>query len=90
MLSALGYVFLLIFAAIPMASLVFIFGGVAPKEMLKAMVVVVCTAIMLGVVGVFVSAWLGRTTRATVISYLLVGMIWAHNAVTTYSPATMP
>ncbi|MBN1639845.1 MAG: ABC transporter permease [Anaerolineae bacterium] len=72
LISSLSYVFLLVFAAVPMASLVFIFGGVAPKEMLKALVLVVCVAVMLGVVGVFASVWLGRTTRATVASYMFV------------------
>ena len=72
LIASLGYVFLLIFAAVPMASVVFIFGGVAPKELLKALVIVTCVAVMLGVVGVFASVWLGRTTRATVASYLFV------------------
>jgi len=72
LVASLGYVFLLIFAAVPMASVVFIFGGVAPRELLKALAVVTCVAVMLGVVGVFFSAWLGRTTRATVASYLFV------------------
>ncbi len=72
LVASLGYVFLLIFAAIPMASVVFIFGGVAPKELLKALIIVTSVAVMLGVVGVFASAWLARTTRATVASYLFV------------------
>jgi ABC-2 type transport system permease protein len=72
LVASLGYVFLLIFAAIPMASVVFIFGGVALRELLKALIIVTCVAVTLGVVGVFASAWLGRTTRATVASYLFV------------------
>lgn len=72
LVSALSYVFLLIFAAIPMASLIFIFGGVAPRDMVKALVVLVTVAVFLGVLGMFSSAWLKRTPRATVISYLVV------------------
>jgi ABC-2 type transport system permease protein len=72
LIASLGYVFLLILAAVPMASVVFVFGGVAPKELLKALIIVICLAVTLGVVGVFASAWLGRTTRATVASYLFV------------------
>lgn len=72
LISALSYVFLLVFAAVPMASLIFIFGGVALVDMLKALVVLVVTAVTLGVAGVFMSAWLGRTVRATVLSYLVV------------------
>lgn len=72
LISALGYIFLLIFAAIPMASLVFIFGGVAPRDMIKALAILVAVAVTLGVVGIFFSAWLKRTTRAMVASYLFV------------------
>jgi ABC-2 type transport system permease protein len=72
LVSALSYVFLLIFAAIPMASLIFIFGGVTLRDMIKALIVLVVVAVTLGIIGLFMSAWLGRTSRATVISYLVV------------------
>jgi ABC-2 type transport system permease protein len=69
LVSALGYVFLLVLAAVPMASLVFIYGGVSPVEMLKALVILAATAITLSVSGIFASACLRNTARATVISY---------------------
>ncbi|HID77415.1 MAG TPA: hypothetical protein EYP56_15650 [Planctomycetaceae bacterium] len=72
LVAALSYVFLLIFAAVPMASLVFIFGGVSPLDMLKALVILLAVTVTLGVVGIFMSVWLGRTPRATVLSYLVV------------------
>ncbi|MGD8624909.1 MAG: ABC transporter permease subunit [Anaerolineae bacterium] len=72
LISALSYVFLLLFAAVPMASVVFMFGGVAPRDMLKALVVLSALAVTLGMVGLFFSAWLKRTVRATVLSYLFV------------------
>lgn len=72
LVSALSYVFLLIFAAIPMASLIFIFGGVTLREMLKGLVVLFVLSITLGTIGLFMSVWLGRTMRATVASYLVV------------------
>jgi len=72
LISALSYIFLLIFAAIPMASLVFIYGGVSPRDMVKALIVLFCTAVMLGTVGIFTSTWLKRTGRASVVSYLIV------------------
>lgn len=72
LVSALSYVLLLIFAAVPIASLVFIFGGVAPREMLNALLVLIAVSITLGVIGIFMSAWLGRTGRATIASYLVV------------------
>ena|GEM_PF-325841 len=72
LISALSYVFLLIFAAIPLASLVFLFGGVAPLTMLKALFILVVVAVTLGIYGLFLSALLGRTGRATVISFVSV------------------
>jgi hypothetical protein len=72
LISALSYVFLLLFAAVPMASVVFMFGGVAPRDMLKAFVVLSTLAVTLGMAGLFFSTWLKRTVRATVLSYLFV------------------
>jgi ABC-2 type transport system permease protein len=72
LVSSLSYIFLLIFAAIPMASLIFIFGGVAPRDMVKALLVIIAIAITFGVFGLFMSTWLKRTGRATVLSYLVV------------------
>ena len=72
LISAMSYVFLLLFAAIPLASIVFIFGGVAPSEMLKALMVLGVVAITLGILGLFMSALFGRTGWATVASYITV------------------
>ncbi len=84
LLSALSYVFLIIFAAVPLASIVFLFGGVNLMQLLKGLLVLVVAAVTLGVYGLFLSAWLGRTGRATVVGFIsvmvlivgpLVGMI---------------
>ena len=72
LISALGYVFLLILAGVPMSSLVFTFGGVTITDMVKVLIFLTATAVTLGVIGVTLSAWLGRTVRATVFSYLIV------------------
>jgi ABC-2 type transport system permease protein len=76
LVSALSYVFLLIFAAIPMASLIFIFGGVTLRDMFKALIILVAIAITLGMIGMFMSTWLGRTARATVVSYAFVAALY--------------
>lgn len=72
LVSALSYVFLLIFAAIPLASLVFIFGGVTLRDMFKSLLVIVATAVLFGVVGLFTSTLFGRTGRSTAITYVIV------------------
>ena len=76
LISALSYVLLLLVAAIPLASLVFIFGGVTPMQLLRSFLVLTMVAILLGTVGIFMSAWLGRSGRATVVSYLFVLLIF--------------
>lgn len=77
LLSALGYVFLLIFASIPIASLIFLFGGISLKGIIKSLVVLVIVALTIGVIGLFMSAWLKRTSRATVLTYLIVVLLIA-------------
>ena len=72
LISALSYVFILIFAAVPMLSLVFTFGGVALRDMFKAIFILGIVTIMFGVIGIFLSALLGRTGRATAITYSIV------------------
>ena len=59
--SALTYVFLLIFASIPLTALVFVFGGVAPEDVVKGYVMLLVTAIGLGCIGLFCSALFRRT-----------------------------
>lgn len=73
--SSLSYIFLLIFSAIPIASLIFVFGGVALRDMLKTFAVLIVVAFTLGVFGIFMSSLLKRTSRATVISYILIVVI---------------
>lgn len=72
LVSALSYVFLLLLAGIPLASMIFIFGGVAPGEMFKVFLVLLVIAVSLGVLGVFMSTLFSRTGRATVASFLVV------------------
>ena len=72
LISTAGYIFLLLFAAIPLVSLVFIFGGVAPLDLLLAALVIWTTAITFGMLGLFFSAWRKRTIQAIVFSYLVI------------------
>ncbi len=67
--SALTYVFILIFASIPLTALVFVFGGVAPDDVVRAYLVLLATAIGLGAVGLFFSALMRRTQAATIATY---------------------
>jgi ABC-type transport system involved in multi-copper enzyme maturation permease subunit len=71
LVAALSYLFLLVFAAVPLFSAVLIFGGVAPRDMAKALLLLLVCAVFFGAIGLFFSALVRRTQRATVLSYSL-------------------
>jgi ABC-type transport system involved in multi-copper enzyme maturation permease subunit len=72
LLSALAYVFLLIAASIPLTAIVFVFGGVAPDDVVRAYAVLIVTALGLGSMGLFISAIMQRTQGATVVTFFTV------------------
>jgi ABC-2 type transport system permease protein len=67
--SALGYILLLLLAAIPLQSIAFLFGGVTESELILSFVILTVTAITLGTVGIFFSAIAPRTLSASVRAY---------------------
>ncbi|MFV9507331.1 MAG: ABC transporter permease [Oscillochloridaceae bacterium umkhey_bin13] len=71
LLAALSYLFLLIIAAIPLFSVVLIFGGVEVTAVLQALVLLVLTAIFFGALGLTCSALVRRTAQATAVAYVL-------------------
>ena len=75
LISALGYVVLMVFVAVPMSSLIFIFGGVTTRDILKTFAVLVIITVMFGVIGLSMSALFGRTGRATVASYVMIAAL---------------
>jgi ABC-type transport system involved in multi-copper enzyme maturation permease subunit len=70
--SALTYVFLLILASVPLASLVFVFGGVGPEDLVRAYAFLFALAFGMGAVGLFISAIVKRTQTATVVTFVIV------------------
>ncbi len=68
LLSALTYVFILIGASIPITAIVFVFGGVAPDDVIRGYIVLIATALGLGAFGLFCSSIVKRTQAATVIT----------------------
>ena len=70
LLSALAWVFVLILASIPVTALVFVYGGVAPDDMLRGYVVLFATVIGLGSVGIFFSALTRRTGASTGLTFV--------------------
>jgi ABC-2 type transport system permease protein len=66
--SALAFALLLIVAALPMAGLAFLFGGVSGSELVIGVIGLVATAICYATVGLFWSTVMRTTLTATVMS----------------------
>jgi ABC-2 type transport system permease protein len=71
LIAALAFSVLLIFASLPLFSLVFLFGGVAPADVLHTYVVFLATILLLGVTSLFVSAATRRLTVSMIVSNVL-------------------
>lgn len=80
LLSALSWILLLLLASIPIAALVFTFGGVGPEDLLRAYVVLLGTAFAYGSIGLFISALVRRTQAATILNLVTVIVLTAGTA----------
>ena len=71
LLSALAWVFVLVLASIPITALVFVYGGVAPDDVVRGYVVLFATVIGLGSIGIFFSALTRRTGASTGLTFVV-------------------
>ncbi len=69
--TALAYILLLLFSAIPLQSMAFLFGGVTEMELVLAFIILTVTTITLGTLGIFFSAITPRTLSASIRSYVV-------------------
>ena len=74
LIAGLTNALLLIAASIPLFSLVFFFGGVAPSQVLSTLVVFVMTALVAGTFGLFCSTLLHRPTVSTTAAYIFCAL----------------
>lgn len=69
LVSALSYVLLLIFAAIPLQSIAFLMGGVALIELLLSQVIVLLGAVAFALWGLYASARMRTTLASSVVTF---------------------
>ena len=91
LLSALAWVFILVLASIPVTALVFVFGGVAPDDVLRGYIVLLATVIGLGSIGIFFSALTRRTGASTGLTFvttlgLVIGSLFLYVFFTSTAP----
>jgi len=78
-ISALSYIFLLIFASLPIQSIAFFLGGVTFSEVLIGLALISVTAIAFALIGLYFSTLVKTTVASTVGTYaaaifLLIGI----------------
>ncbi len=74
-LSAVGFLTLLIFCALPLAGVALIMGGVTPLQLLLGEAVLVATIFALGAISAYCSTWFLRTPPALMLAYT-IGLTW--------------
>jgi len=74
LLSGLGFLLLLCSSAVPLLSMIALFGGVRLDATLLLYAVVVIHALVYGVTSILISALARRTAAAIVLSYVAVGV----------------
>ena len=72
LLAAVAFVGLLIVAALPLFSLSFLLGGVAPEEVLVSCGLLLTNAFVYGAIGLGCSAISRTTTNATILTYCVL------------------
>lgn len=76
LLTGLAFVLLLLMAALPLFSIVMLFGGVTLGDITRVLAVLLATAVVGAVLGVFCSALARQTYMATLLCYaLLVALV---------------
>src|SRR5579871_5566693 len=75
LVAGLTNALLLIASSIPLFSLLFLFGGVAPVELLGVLAVYVATTLFVGTLGLFFSIIIKRPAVSTALTYLS-NMFW--------------
>jgi ABC-type transport system involved in multi-copper enzyme maturation permease subunit len=67
--SSLAFSLLLVFATLPVYAIVFLYGGISPKQLAGVFAMYVMSMLLFGSVGMFCSAWFKRTGVSTVVAY---------------------
>ncbi len=75
--SSIGHMLLLVASSLPAASVCFVLGGVDPREMAMAYLVLLAAAVSLGMVGLVCSAIASRSYPATISTYVAILVICA-------------
>jgi len=69
LVTSLAFIFLLVVSSVPLYSLIFLYGGVSPSQLLTLVVFYAVNIILFGSLGLFCSTWVKRTGVSTILAY---------------------
>jgi ABC-type transport system involved in multi-copper enzyme maturation permease subunit len=69
LVSSLGYVFLLIFASVPLQSIAFLLGGVSLEELVVAELLILVSAVAFAMIGLYFSSIMRSTLVASISTF---------------------
>jgi len=82
--TSISFLSLLIIMTLPLYSIVFLFGGVVPSQVIAVFLLQFMTLGAIAGVSIFWSTWVQRTGWSTVLSYATVGLMFMGAAVAGY------
>jgi ABC-type transport system involved in multi-copper enzyme maturation permease subunit len=75
LVSGLAFLAVIVGASLPLASLAFLFGGIAPEDLLAAYVMLAVLGTGAGAIGIFCSALMRRSQPATVAAFVGIALV---------------
>lgn len=75
LLSSISEVVLLLVVSMPIISIIFLFGGVSPLNILLIFAFYIITAVLFGSIGIFMSSFFKKTTIANIMTYFVSALI---------------
>lgn len=72
--SSLGFIAIALLCALPVASLAFLYGGVAPMQLVWSQAIIFAAVFCFGAIGVFCSSRFRKTSTATVLAFSITAL----------------
>ena len=70
LIASIAYLLILVVASLPLFSIVFLFGGVSPGEVLLVFIIYIITVFTFGAIGILFSTLFQKTIAAVIASYV--------------------
>lgn len=80
LLASISYLVLLVFAGLPISSIVFLFGGVSPLDFIKVYSLLLIVLVAMASIGIMVSTLIRKTITAMITTYGIMLAIIAFTA----------